>query len=586
MSRPDPHSYADTDQPQTRSLRWKARVDFDTHTLDAEATLTFRAPGEGTLDLDTRDLTVHEVTTLDGERVPYTLHPPDPILGAKLSLTLPKRTVGVCVRYQTSPGATALQWLSPAQTAGGRSPFLFSQCQAIHARSVIPLQDTPRVRITWEAEVTLPSALRVLMAAAFVRRRQGASVATEAWAMPQPVPPYLFAFAIGELASREVGARSRVWAEPSVLDSAAWEFADIDKLLAAGENLFGPYDWDRFDVLVMPPSFPYGGMENPRLTFVTPTLLTGDRSQVRVIAHELAHSWTGNLVTNASAEHFWLNEGWTRYAEMRIVEATAGPDDAALQGALCRRELDKAIERFVSQGHPELTKLHTQLTGIDPDEAFSEIPYDKGYLFLRAIEDHVGRPRFDGYVRAYIAAHRFGAITTEDFVTFTNTTLPGVLEAIHASAWLDGPGVPPGAPASTSLLLDGLSRVGTQIVSADVGARWSPTEWQLYLQGLPRDLSAESLHTLDATWGLTSARNHEVLVAWLTLALESGYDPVLSRTERLLGEVGRMKYLRPLYTALVQRPAYRPVARRALENNVAGYHPIARALAQAIVEGG
>jgi aminopeptidase N len=291
-----------------------------------------------------------------------------------------------------------------------------------------------------------------------IRVAQGSDVAIERWDMPQPLAPYLFAFAVGELASRELGARSRVWAEPSVVEAAAWEFADIDKMLDAGEALFGPYAWERFDILVMPPSFPFGGMENPRLTFVTPTLLAKDRSQVRVIAHELAHAWTGNLVTNANAEHFWLNEGWTRYAELRITEVVEGKDVAALLAAICRHDLDEAVARFTREGHAELTRLRTELEGVDPDEAFSVVPYDKGELFLRALEQQVGRPRFDAFAKRYLDSFRFGSITTEEFLAFTERELPGVLASIDATRWVEREGVPENAPTARSERLSMVTR--------------------------------------------------------------------------------------------------------------------------------
>jgi leukotriene-A4 hydrolase len=369
MARLDPHSWNDTDQPEVEKLEWRARVDFAAGTIEAEAALAFRAPGSGPLDLDTRDLTILAVSDGSGRPLVYHLEAPDPVLGARLRVELAAGTERVHIRYRTGKEASALQWLTPAQTATGKHPFLFSQCQAIHARSVVPLQDTPRVRIRFEAEMTVPRPLRALMAAAFVAREEQGELAVERWQMPQPIPPYLFAFAVGELVSRELGPRSRVWAEPPVVERAAWEFAGVDAMLTAAEKLFGPYEWERFDVLAMPPSFPYGGMENPRLTFVTPTLLAGDRSMVNVVAHELAHSWTGNLVSNASAEHFWLNEGFTVFAERRIQEALEGPELCALHAAVGRRDLDLAVARFA--GQPDLTRLHTHLEGIDPDEAFS-----------------------------------------------------------------------------------------------------------------------------------------------------------------------------------------------------------------------
>lgn len=584
MARLDPHSYADDTQPRVVSLSWDARVSFDRRVLDADATLTLAAPGHGPLDLDTRDLAVRGARDDQGREVPFTLAEADPILGAKLTLSLAEGTRAVTLSYSTSPEASALQWLTPAQTAGGAQPYLFSQCQAIHARSVIPLQDTPRHRITFTASLTVPAPLRALMAAAHVSREVSGDTAVERWEMPQAIPPYLIALAVGDLASRELGPRSRVWAEPSVVDAAAWEFEGVEAMMASGEALFGPYAWDRYDILVMPPSFPYGGMENPRLTFVTPTLLAGDRSQVRVIAHELAHAWSGNLVTNADAQHFWLNEGWTRYAEIRIVEAIEGEDMAALSSALCRKGLDDAVARFRAQGRPELTRLRVSLEGVDPDDAFSEVPYDKGNLFLRAIEARVGRPRFDAFARAYFDAHRFTSITTDAFLAFAQRELPGALEAVRWREWVDGDGVPDDAPVTRSAMLDRVEALGSAAPDDDAGRAMSSTEWQLYLDRLPRDADHALLRDLDARFSLSQTGNMEVKVAWLELALASGYAPALPEVERVLCAVGRMKYLKPLYDGLLARAETRPLAVSTFERAAEGYHPIARAVIRARVE--
>src|SRR5688572_22538968 len=402
MARLDPHSYNDDTQVETASLGLSVRVDFQARTLQGEVELEFRAPGGGALDLDTRELAIDAVIDQDRRPLPHVLHPAEPILGARLSIALPPETRAVRIRYRTAPGASALQWLEPAQTSGGRHPFLFSQCQAIHARSVVPLQDTPRVRIRYTAELAIPRSLRAVMAAAPRGRTEDGAAAIERFEMPQPIPPYLLALAVGDLAARDLSPRSRVWAEPAMLDRAAHEFAEVESMIAAAERLFGPYDWERFDVLAMPPSFPYGGMENPRLTFLTPTVIAGDRSLVSVLAHELAHSWTGNLVTNANAEHFWLNEGFTVYAERRIIEALHGRDVATLHVALGWRALEEAISRFAKQ--PALTKLRCDLAGIDPDDAFSQVPYQKGFFFLRSLEDAVGRAKFDAWLRSYLTA--------------------------------------------------------------------------------------------------------------------------------------------------------------------------------------
>ncbi len=599
MARLDPHSYNDSAQPEVAQLDWKARVDFDERRLHCEALLTLKEPGAGALepnrsaegrsssgplvrglDLDTRDLEIGGVFDSAGHPLRYALHPPEPILGSRLSLELPAGTTAVRIAYRTSPEASALQWLSPAQTAGRRHPFLFSQCQAIHARSVVPLQDTPRVRIRFQAELNVPRALKALMAAGFVRRVEEGERAVERYQMPQPIPPYLFALAVGELASRELGPRSRVWAEPSVVEQAAWEFAGVDQMLTAAEGLFGPYVWDRFDVLTMPPSFPYGGMENPRLTFLTPTLLAGDRSLVNVVAHELAHSWTGNLVTNANGDHFWLNEGWTVFAERRILELLEGADGAALQAALGRRQLEKAVERFADR--PELTRLRTDLRGIDPDDAYSEVPYEKGYLFLRALEEEVGRQAFDSFLRRYVATFAFQSITTEAFTAFARQELPGALERVGASEWLEGNGIPKSAPVPTSARLEALAQLGSMPPSDALAHSWTPTEWSLYLESLPRPLPEATCQELDRRFGLTRSENLEILVSWLTLAAESGHEAVMPRIEEVLGRAGRMKYLKPLYAALAAAPGSKHLARQCFEQYKGGYHPIARGAVEAI----
>ncbi len=580
MARLDPHSYNDSSQPEVAHLDWHAVVDFATHRLACEARLTFGRPVSGALDLDTRELEIESVLGSDGEPVPYQLHEAEAILGARLRLELPAGTEAVRIRYRTSREASALKWLTPLDA----KPFLFSQCQAIHARSVVPIQDTPRIRIRYRAELTVPKELRGLMAAALVRRDESpgdGGGAVEVWEMPQPIPPYLFAFAVGELASRELGPRSRVWAEPAVLERAAWEFAEVDQMLTTAEGLFGAYDWDRFDLLVMPQAFPYGGMENPRLTFLTPTLIAGDRSLVSVVAHELAHSWTGNLVSNASAEHFWLNEGFTVFAERRIVEAIYGADVCALQAALGRRDLDDALRRF--EKLPELTKLETRLEGIDPDESFSEVPYEKGYLFLRTIEEAVGRDAFSAFLKRYVSTFRFSAITTADFAALVEEALPGVLAKVGGEEWMHAPGVPANAPAPRSQRLEALERIGARVPTEAEARTFTPTEWQLYLEALPHPAERALVDELDRRFQLTRSTNYEVLVSWLQLAVESGYDPALPRVEEVLGRVGRMKYLKPLYVTLAKGPATRALATRCYNRFRDAYHPIAQQVIESIL---
>jgi leukotriene-A4 hydrolase len=558
----DPHSYADTAQPQTRSIDLTLRADFDRRVLEGEIALHFRAPGFGPLDLDTRELRIDAVTLLDGTPLPHDLFAPEPILGARLRIDLPRGAAGVRVRYATSPAATALQWLEPSQTAGGQ-PFLFSQAQPIHARSLAPLQDTPRIRITvGSARFTVPSQLRALMAAA--------AKGPDVFEMPQAIPPYLLAFAVGDLTSRQLSGRCAVWAERAIADAAAEEFAEVEQMLVAAEELFGPYEWDRFDILVMPPSFPYGGMENPRLTFVTPSLLAGDRSLVNVIAHELAHAWTGNLVTNASANDFWLNEGFTVYAERRILEALHGRDSAELHAAAGLHDLHTALERFAA--HPELTCLRNDLRGIHPDEAYSSVPYEKGSLLLRKLEETAGRPAWDEFLRAYLGAFRFQSITTQEFLDFLEARLPGLASRARALEFIDAPGLPADAPQPRSRRLE-------QLRAFEVEPE-NPAELLVVLQALPPD--SPRVRELDARFGLANRRSLELRHTFVLLQLRAGAPEAVEAARRILLASGRMRYLRPLYTELARR--HPEAARRIYQEARAGYHNIARAAVEGVLK--
>jgi len=589
MARKDPHSHADSDQPRARHLRLVLRVDFAAQRIEGEAALELASPAAGVLDLDSKALEVLEVSTGTGASVPFEVGPDEPILGSRLRLSLPAGTREVRLRYRTSPDAPALQWLSPEQTEGGRHPFLFSQCQPIHARSLVPLQDTARHRLTYEAEVEVPEPLSAVMSAGPAGEGPGSRPGTRVFRfrMPQPIPPYLLALAVGRLESRELGPRSRVFAEPETVEKAAHEFAETEAMIARAEELFGPYDWDRYDMLVLPPSFPYGGMENPRMTFLTPTLLAGDRSLVDVVAHELAHSWTGNLVTNADMEHFWLNEGFTVWAERRLLEALHGEEATVLAWAIGEKALEESMERF-GPGSP-LTRLRTDLAGTDPDDAFSSVPYEKGARFVTLLERTAGRERFDRFMRDYMARFRFTSITTEEFLAFLESELPGLAARVGAQEWLYEPGLPGNAPVFRSPRLDGLVALaqafaGGERPSAAAIAAWSPSETLVYLQNLPREIEREGCAWLDAALGLTGRGNHEILVEWLTLAAGSDYEPAFARLREVLLRVGRMKYLRPLYAAMGRHPRTRSLAREVFAEAAPRYHALSRRVAASVIE--
>ncbi|KAK3409004.1 hypothetical protein EUGRSUZ_J01127 [Eucalyptus grandis] len=412
----------------------------------------------------------------------------------------------------------------------------------------------------------------------------------EEFVMEQPIPPYLFAFAVGELGFRDVGPRTRVYSEaaPAVLEAAATEFAGTEDMIRQGERLFGDYEWERFDLLVLPPSFPYGGMENPRMVFLTPTVIKGDASGAQVVAHELAHSWTGNLITNKTNEHFWLNEGFTTYAERRIVEVVQGEERAALNIGIGWRGLNEEMERF--SDNMEFTKLKTKQEGVDPDDVYSQVPYEKGFQFLWRIEREVGRPAFDEFLKKYIATFKFKSIDTEMFLEFLKTNIPGIETKIDLVLWTEGTGIPPDA-------LEPISNIYTKIVTLanefkagrvpgeDEVADWQGQEWELYLENLPKSVEASQILALDARYRLSESKDYEVKVAFLQLAISSGCSQYHGEVERTLKEVGRMKYLRPLYTALVQgngRQEEKIFAKRVFTEARDCYHPIAQGVVESI----
>ncbi len=587
MARIDPHSHTDPDQGVVTHADLELAVDFPARVLRGRVKLTLDGATGGALDLDTRDLVIQQVLDGDGKPLKWSLGAGDPVLGARLRIDAPEGTKTIRVDYGTSPEASALQWLDPSNTAGKEHPYLFSQCQPHHARSMLPIQDSARVRFSYRAAISVPRPLVAVMSAAPGEKHSGeGGLDTFNFEMPQPIPAYLLALAVGNIASRDLGPRSRVYAEPETLDAAAWEFAGTDAALLKAEQLFGDYRWDRYDFLMMPPAFPYGGMENPRLTFLTPSLLAGDRSLVNVLAHELAHSWTGNLVTNATMNDFWLNEGFTVWAERRILELLEGDEAVALSAAIGREGLDADLERFGADS--PYTRLRTDLEGVDPDEVYSLVPYEKGFLFVALLERTVGRERFDGFVRDYMDRFAFTSITTEEFLVFLEEKLPGVADEVSAERWIYQPGVPENAPSFESTRLTALTELAAgwsedSRPDVDQAKAWPVAEWLVYLGALPKGVTADECRWLDERFELTQSNNAEILCRWLTIALDAGYPPALDKVGEFLGTTGRMKFLKPLYGALTKRATSRSLASELYARYQDRYHPIARAGLEALL---
>ena len=592
----DIHSFARPDEARVTHVALDLRADFSARVLSGRATLDIARAGDaGRIVLDTRDLTIESVTLPDGAALKFALGDEDPILGRALTVELPEGAARIVVAYRTSPDADALQWLGPSQTAGKKHPYLYSQGQAILTRTWIPTQDSPGIRQTYAARITVPRELRAVMSAEALTPDgiDGQGGRTFDFRLTQPIPPYLIALAVGDISFRSLGPRTGVYTEPSMLDAAAYEFADLEKMVTAAETLLGPYRWGRYDLLMLPPSFPFGGMENPRLTFVTPTILAGDRSLVSLVAHELAHSWSGNLVTNATWRDFWLNEGVTTYVELRLMEALYGAERAAMLDVLARRSLEDEISRLGGPAASD-TVLHVDLSGRNPDDGMTEIPYEKGAALLKLLERTVGRGRFDAYLRSYFDRHAFKPITTAGFLEDLRTHLlagdDALEEKLKLEEWLYQPGLPDNAPSPTSTALQ---RVDQQAQAFAAGAAassieadaWTTQEWQHFLDSLPQQMTPAQVADLDRTFGLTKRGNSEVLFAWLRIAIRHRYQPAMPALERFLTSQGRRKFLRPLYEDLMKTDWGRADARRIYEQARPLYHAVATTTLDPIVQG-
>ena len=494
----DPHSFADLSQGRIKDIGFEIHVDFETRILAVRADYQLVDPVSGTFYLDTRDLEIERVYNGD-EELEWMLTEQNESLGQRLELQNLEKIHGFSIHLRTSPAAEALQWMTPQQTLGGVHPFLYSQCQSISARSVFPCQDTPSVRFTYTASVTVASPLTAVMAAEAVGSQQSENTSTFQFKMPQPIPSYLFALAVGNLAFQEMGPRTGVYAEPEQLEAAAYEFAENEAKLVEAEKLFGPYKWDRYDLLILPPSFPYGGMENPRLTFLTPMGIRGDRLHTDIVSHELAHAWTGNLVTNATWEHAWLNEGWTTYAEKRISEVLYGQDHIQINNYIQREGMFEAMEHVITD--PKFTCLRTHLEGVSPDKGFTVVSYIKGYTFLALMEQEVGREAFDAFIQKYINAFAFQSLTTEEFIDFMRAELPSAFDLVNVQEWLYEPGFPESAPEIHSRQVAEVDTVGENyrqgtLPTEDVVKDWNWLQTMIFLRALPEKISIEDYSPL------------------------------------------------------------------------------------------
>ena len=594
----DPYSYSNFDQMRVRHVELNLTVDFSTRTLTGQVTLAVERLDDeaGVLVLDTHGLDIRRVAlNQSGAKLsdlPWHLGEADPILGTPLVVDVSsagrRGRFSITVDYTTRPGAEALQWLDKRMTSDGRSPFLYSVAASIHARSWIPIQDTSATRMTFGARLHVPPGLTAVMSA----RTLSADIQTGEYtfSMDQEIPAYLIAIAVGELKYHAFDQRSGVWAEPSVIEAAAREFEDTPAMIEGTEALYGPYRWEQYDLLVLPPAFSLGGMEHPRLSFITPTLIAGDKSLVGTVVHELAHSWSGNLVTNASWRHMWLNEGFTSYVEMRVVEALYGKAERKMEEVIGYQGLMFELSELA----PENQSLVPAMLLKNPDDGFTAVPYQKGAQFLVYLEQAYGREAFDVFLKQYFDHYAFQSVTTDDFLDYLQQHLakvyPDRVSASQLEQWIYAPGmpedfVPPVSPELEeirALILDWLDG-GVEL--ADIPrSDWGSQQWRYLLGHIPAGTDPGQLAALDDRFQLTDSGNAIVTSRWLELAVRAGYRPAYRRLEPFLIQVGRSSLINNVYRALAESSSQGlDLARDIYRKAGPGYHPTARPSIQTLL---
>ena len=576
------HTHSNIDQINTVHLHLDLKADFELkkftgvvrHTMENKGTkeAIFDIDGVNILKVTLGEVGNEKETTFKiGENVEN--------VGAPLIVDIDEQTTDVNIYYETTAASDALDWLPPALTASGKYPFLYTQGQPILTRTWIPLQDTPANRITYSADIEVPEGLLAIMSAS--NPKEVAPDGKYSFEMNQPIPSYLIALAVGEMEYHAFSENSGVYAEPSVIKAAAYEFADIPKMIEVAENLYGAYLWDDYDVVILPYSFPFGGMENPRLTFATPTLIAGDRSLVSVIAHELAHSWSGNLVTNASWNDIWLNEGFTVYFENRIMENLFGEEIANMLFLVELQELEETIEKMIDEGMAEDTQLKLALECRNPDDGLTDVAYVKGAWFLKTLEQEVGREQFDEFITNYFASNKFKSLTSEEFLAYLEEKLLNKLNiSFNHEEWVYGTGIPENAVDISSPRFDKIQELAIQIsngetIPDDLSLNNHITqEWIAFIRKFNRQLDHEKIKTLDEKLGFAESGNAELMTEWFLLNIESGYEENFDAMEAFLIKVGRRKFLKPIYTALAKTKENKAWALEVYQKARPGYHAV------------
>ncbi len=574
----DEHSFAKPNLAVVKHLDLDIKVDFETQSISGKASWKIENSSKGNeIIFDENTLNITKVTLDDDEKeTKFELGTAVKFHGKPLRVTIEPNTTKVNIYYNTTKKAIALQWLTPQQTADKKKPFLFSQGQSIWSRTWIPCQDSPGIRFTYSARVIVPKDLMAMMSAINPQQKNDTGIYT--FKQDKAIPSYLMAIAVGDIEFKSIDNRTGVYAEPSVIKKAAWEFAELGKMVIAAEKLYGPYRWGRYDVLVLPPSFPYGGMENPNLTFLTPGVIAGDRSLTNILAHELGHSWSGNLVTNATWDDIWLNEGFTTYVEHRIGEVVFGEKEAKMQDVLGHKVLYDNITEF-GNTNPD-TRLKVNTKGKNPDDGLSEIPYEKGYDFLKVIEHAVGREKFDVFLKNYFDAHAFQSITTEDFVNYLNENLikndKALADKIKVDDWIYKPGLPSNITPVASEDFNAIDSIqknwrktGVKGLSQKIK---STNEKQHFIDYLPEDITSKEIAAIDTEFNFTKGGNFVIKRQWFVIAIRHHYSVAYPAIEQFMIATSRTGSLKTLYKEMIKIPEGKAWANQIFTKAKSSYH--------------
>jgi aminopeptidase N len=592
----DSHTYSNFNEIRTVHLHLDLEVNFKNNTIYGVARHEMNKHNSDKAIFDIKGLEIQKVTLgKDQEKnTDFVIGKNDELIGQSLTVSVNEDTKYINIYYQTTEKTEALDWLPPELTAGKKHPYMYTQGQAILTRSWIPIQDTPMNRITYSADVQVPHGLMAVMSASNpVKKHPKGRYHFE---MNQRIPAYLIALAVGDMTYTPLGNKCGVYSEPEMAEAAAYEFVDVPKMMEVAENMYGDYQWDQYDIVILPYSFPFGGMENPRLTFANPTIIAGDRSLVSVIAHELAHSWSGNLVTNATWNDFWLNEGFTVYFEHRIMEEIYGKETADILAIISYQELEVALEDIENSDHPEDSQLKLQLEGRNPDDGMTDIAYVKGAFFLRTLESIVGREKFDKFLSKYFTEHAFKTITTENFITYLdeNLLIPNDLE-FDAKEWIYKPGIPENCIKVTSTRLDEMKTIAMELNSGEASIPsafknkkrddFITQEWQAFIRGIEPSVNVSALKQLDNQFEFSDAANPAIQSEWFQLAIRAGYKEARPAMKKYLCKIGRRWFIEGVYITMMESidKSDHAFAKEVFEEAKMNYHFVSRATIEEII---